>query len=84
MKKMLVFLSAIPIVLQVEHGLTERWSVGLSAYYERYAYEYSFIPLFGTNRSSIREDMGLVSGIIRGNYHFGKKKVALTPILAAV
>jgi outer membrane protein W len=72
---------AIPIVLQVEHGFTDSWSLGLAVSYERYAYEYSFIPLLGTQRFNRREDAGLISAIARGNWHFGKKESRFDPYL---
>jgi outer membrane protein W len=71
--------AVLPLALQLEYGLAENLSLGLSAYYERYAYKYSFIPLFGTERFNQTEDIELISAIARSNYHLSIKQSRWDP-----
>lgn len=72
---------ALPLGLQVEYAVTNRWGVGLSAYYEKYDFDYSFIPLFSKARVSLTEKIGLLSVIARANYHFNTQQSRFDPYI---
>jgi outer membrane protein W len=71
--------TAIPLALQAEYGLTGRWGLGISTYYEKYELDYSYKSLSSNERYNQSDKIGLLSFIARTNYHFGKKTSRFDP-----
>jgi outer membrane protein W len=72
-----------PIGLQVEYALSNRWGLGLSAYYEKYQINSSSIGPFSSERFYEQEKYELLSVMARGSYHFGKKDNRFDPYIGA-
>ncbi len=69
----------IPLALQAEYGLTNRWGLGISTYYEKYETDYSQKSSWGNERYNESDKIGLLSFMVRTNYHFGKNGSRFDP-----
>jgi outer membrane protein W len=73
----------VPIGLQIEYALSNRWGLGLSAYYEKYQINSSSISPFSSERFYEQEKYELLSIMARGSYHFGKIDSQFDPYIGA-
>lgn len=73
----------IPIAVQAEYGLSNRWGVGISSTFEKYVLNYSSDDVFGGERVKSEDKIGIFSLNARANYHFGKAQSAFDPYVGA-